>query len=80
ADQCARWLVRANQRIHGTTRVVPLSRLADVQAAFVPLAARPCRSLVLTLPPPRPTPPRTPPVAVERRSLATYTQLLAEAR
>lgn len=80
ADQCARWLVRANQRVHGTTRVVPLSRLAEEQAAFLPLAARPYRSLVLTLPPPRPTPPRALPVAVERRSLATYAQLLTEAR
>lgn len=80
ADQCARWLGRANQRIHGTTRVVPLSRLAAEQAAFLPLAGRPYRSLVLTLPPPRPTPPRTPPVAVERRSLASYATLLAEAR
>ena len=81
ADQCARWLGRANQRVHGTTRVVPLSRLADEQAAFVPLAARPYRSLVL-LPPPPPAPPpgRPAPVAVERRSLASYSALLTEAR
>src|SRR3989454_9150482 len=59
ADQCARWLTRANQRVHSTTRVVPLSRLAEEQAAFFPLAARPYRSLVQTLPPPQPKPPRT---------------------
>jgi hypothetical protein len=80
ADQCTRWLVRANQRVHGTTRVVPVSRLAEEQAAFLPLAARPYRSLVLTLPAPPPPPLRTPPVEVERRSLASYATLLAEAR
>src|SRR2546422_10568261 len=80
ADQCARWLTRANQRVHSTTRVVPLSRLAEEQAAFFPLAARPYRSLVLTLPPPQPKPPRTLPVEVEPRSLASYVSLLAEAR
>lgn len=80
ADQCARWLGRANQRVHGTTRVVPLSRLAEEQAALLPLAARPYRSLVL-LPPPPPAPPpgRPAPVAVERRALASYSALLTEA-
>lgn len=80
ADQCTHWLERANQRVHGTTRVVPLSRLAEEQAAFLPLAPRPYRSLILTLPPPRPPPPRTPPVEVERRALASYATLLVEAR
>jgi len=80
ADQCARWLVRANHRVHGTTRVVPVSRLAEEQVAFLPLAARPYRSLVLTLSAPPPAPRRTPPVEVERRSLASYATLLAEAR
>jgi hypothetical protein len=81
ADQCARWLVRANQRIHGTTHVVPLSRLPEEQAVFLPLAARPYRSLVLLPPPPparRPT--RPAPVPVERRALASYSALLTEAR
>jgi transposase len=41
ADQCARWLTRANQRVHGTTRVVPLSQLAEEQAAFFPLPRAP---------------------------------------
>ena len=80
ADQCARWLVRANQRIHGTTRVVSVSRLAEEQAACLPLAACPYRSLVLTPPaPPPPQPARTPRVPVERWSLASYTELLTEA-
>ena len=51
-----------------------------VVSAFLPLAPRPYRSLILTLPPPRPVPSRTPPVEVERRSLASYASLLAEAR
>ncbi len=79
ADQCARWLVRANQRVHGTTHVVPLSRMAEEQAALWPLASRPYRSLVLAPPPAaRARPARTPPVEVERRSLASYAQLLPE--
>jgi len=81
ADQCARWLLRANQRLHGTTRVVPLSRLPEDQAGFLPLAARPYRSLVLTPPasPPAPRPTRPPPVTVERRALTSYTALVPEA-
>jgi transposase len=79
ADQCSRWLVRANQRVHGTTHVVPLSRLPEEQATFLPLAARPYRSLILQPPPPpAPRPARPAPVPVERRALATYSQLLTE--
>ena len=79
ADQCTRWLGRANQRVHGTTRVVPLSRLPAEQAAFLPLAARPYRSLVLLPPPPpAPQPARRTPVAVERRALTSYSALLTE--
>jgi transposase len=79
ADQCARWLERANRRVHGTTRVVPLSRLPEEQAAFLPLAARPYRSLILLPPPaPAPRPVRAAPVAVERRALASYSALLTE--
>ena len=79
ADQCARWLVRANQRVHGTTRVVPLSRLPEEQAIFLPLAARPYRSLVLLPPPPAPRPAPRAPVPVERRALTSYSALLTEA-
>jgi transposase len=79
ADQCARWLERANHRVHGTTRVVPLRRLPEDQAAFLPLAPRPYRSLILTpLPPPTPPRARRAPVPVERRALATYTAVLTE--
>jgi transposase len=78
ADQCARWLVRANQRVHGTTHVVPVSRWAEEQTALLPLAARPYRSLVLPPPAPPARVSRTP-VVVERRSLASYSQLLTEA-
>ncbi|HVH66657.1 MAG TPA: IS21 family transposase [Gemmatimonadales bacterium] len=80
ADQCARWLVRANQRVHGTTHVVPLRRLPEEQAAFLPLAVRPYRSLVLPPPPPpAPRAARPAPVPVERRALASYSALLTEA-
>jgi transposase len=79
ADQCTRWLARANQRIHGTTHVVPLSRLPEEQAAFLPLATRPYRSLVLRPPPPpAPRSTRPVPVPVERRALASYSALLTE--
>jgi transposase len=80
ADQCARWLARANQRVHGTTRVIPVTRLVEEQPALLPLAARPYRSLVLTppTPPPAPRPPQRSPVVVERRALASYSQLLSE--
>src|SRR3989454_864970 len=39
ADQCARWLVRANHRVHGTTRVVPVSRLGGEHAAGEAMSA-----------------------------------------
>ena len=80
ADQCTRWLARANQRVHGTTRVIPVRRLVEEQSALLPLAARPYRSLVLTppAPPPAPRPTQRPPVLVERRALASYSQLLTE--
>jgi len=80
ADQCTRWLARANQRVHGTTRVIPGTRLVEEQSALLPLAARPYRSLVLPppAPPPAPRPTRRPPVLVERRALASYSQLLTE--
>lgn len=83
ADQCTRWLTDvANRRVHGTTHEVPALRFTrDEQATLQPLAARPYHSLLLPLPvPPRPaTRPRTPPIAVERRDLASYGTLVAEA-
>jgi len=83
ADQCARWLTDvANPRVHGTTQEVPAVRFArDEQAALQPLAARPYRSLLvpIPLPPSRIARPRTPPIAVDRRDLASYGRLVAEA-
>lgn len=78
ADQCSRWLAQvANQRVHGTTREVPQARFAEhEQAALLPLAARPYRSLVLAPESPRPLiRPSVPRVAVERRALAAYADL-----
>ncbi len=76
ADQCAHWLTDvANQRVHGTTHELPALRFArDEQAALQPLAARPYRSLLLSipLPPARVARSRTPPIEVERRDLASY--------
>lgn len=83
AAQCARWLADvANQRVHGTTHEVPSIRfLRDEQATLQPLAGRPYRSLLLplTLPTPRRTRPSVPPIEVERRALASYGSLVAEA-
>lgn len=74
-----------DSRSHGTTGEAPAVRFArDEQAALRPLAARPYRSLVL-VPEPRPAPaaPLTraavPAVPVERRALASYADLVAEA-
>lgn len=84
ADQGTRWVHDvANQRVHGTTKERPLLRfLRDERAQLLPLAARTYRSLVL-VPPASPPRDRTPPgpvpaVAVERRALAHYDQLVAE--
>jgi transposase len=86
ADQNAQvehWLATvANRRVHGTTKAVPAERFAtEEQPALQPLPARPYRSLVLdpvSVAAPaarlRPTA-HVPPVAVERRSLATYAAL-----
>jgi hypothetical protein len=78
AEQTARWLARANQRRHGTTKELPQVHFErDEQHQLRPLAERPYQSLVL--PPPRPLPlrPRAvlPDIAVEQRSLSTYAKL-----
>jgi transposase len=81
ADQLTRWLAEvANCRRHGTTQEAPVTRwVRDEQAALLPLAARPYRSLLL---PPEGAParphPRPAPVVVERRPLHTYAAALAE--
>jgi transposase len=82
AAQTADWLdTVANVRTHGTTREQPHVRFVrDEQATLQPLAVRPYRSLILTPPsPPGPTTPVATPVAVERRRLAAYAELVAEA-
>lgn len=82
AAQTITWLdTVANVRVHGTTREQPLVRFQrDEQAVMQPLAVRPYRSLVLEpTPPTRSVPPVATPVNVERRSLGTYAQLVAEA-
>jgi len=87
AQQLERWLERANQRIHQTTKEQPLERfLRDEQHRLRPLAERPYRSLVL-LPQkePRARPLRrtssvVPRIAVERRPLAVYAAVAGGAR
>jgi len=67
--------------VHGTTHEVPALRFArEEQAALQPLAARPYRSLLVPIPLPlvRASRSRTPPIAVERRDLASYGTLVAE--
>jgi len=84
-EQRGRWLEKANHRVHGTTREVPLVRFErDERALLRPLAAGPYLSLVL--PPERPVhspAPLTAPlaarlctVAVEKRPLSAYAALV----
>lgn len=82
AAQMALWLdTVANVRVHGTTRERPVVRLErDERTALQPLAARPYRSLVLEpAPVARSTTVVASPVAVERRRLSAYAELVAEA-
>lgn len=80
ADQLARWLERANRRIHQTTKEAPLERfLRDEQHRLLPLAERPYRSLVL-LPRAERVQRRLttlPRIDVERRPLSAYAALAA---
>jgi transposase len=76
------WLeLTANARVHGTTHEVPRARFErDERAVLLPLAARPYQSLVLaperlTRSSPIPSGVR-PHIAVERRPLAAYAQLM----
>ncbi len=80
-DQRARWLEKANRRIHGTTRERPVLRFEEERSLLTPLAERPYQSLVLAPPreivqPKRAAIPRIP---VERRPLASYAALVAGA-
>lgn len=80
AAETTRWLTEvANCRVHGTTGERPDHRWArDEHATLQPLAARPYRSLVWSVPDPVPTTRVRPAITVERRSLATYGALLHE--
>lgn len=77
--QADSWLMRANQRIHGTTREKPIVRFErDELSTLQPLAPQPYRSMVRRVPadaakkqPDR----RTRQPSVERRSLKVYQQL-----
>ena len=77
-EQRARWMERANGRIHGTTKEVPRLRFErDEQHLLLALAERPYHSLVL-LPTPSAEPPKRvvlPNVPVERRPLSAYAAL-----
>lgn len=79
AEELARWLERANGRVHATTGEAPRERFErDERAALRAMPARPYRSLVLPAAPAsgeqvavRPVAVR-PVVEVERRPLAVY--------
>lgn len=82
-EQSTRWLDKANQRIHGTTRERPVVRFEEERYLLKPLAPRPYQSLVLP-PVSEPAQPKrrvvsVPVVSVERRPLAAYTALVAGA-
>ena len=76
--QAQRWLDEvANVRLHATTGERPIERFRrEEQAALLPLAARPYRSLVLPLVQDPPAAGKlTPRFQVERRALQVYSQL-----
>jgi len=84
--QLRRWLERtANARLHGTTKEQPVVRFErDERALLEPLPVRPYHSLVLTRAPraSRDTKihaPQVPLLAVERRPLAHYAELVGGA-
>jgi hypothetical protein len=77
-EERLRWLVRANGRVHGTTRHKPREYFErDERALLLPLPARPYQSLVLPEPVPVRRAPKLPAVDVERRSLRVYADLIA---
>jgi transposase len=76
-EQRARWLDKANRRIHGTTREVPLERFErEERPVLRPLADGAYLSVLL---PPEPVTRTTSPlprVAVEKRPLSAYAALV----
>jgi transposase len=82
-EQRARWLEKANGRIHGTTKEVPRERFErEERHQLLPLAERPYHSLVLV--PVKPAAPKkrisVPSIAVERRPLSAYAALVGGGR
>jgi transposase len=75
--QAEQWLDQvANVRVHGTTREQPMVRFErDERAVLLPLASRPYQSLLWGTPAPELQRSRPAPL-VERRSLATYAELI----
>lgn len=77
-EQRGRWIEKANDRIHGTTKEVPRVRFeAEERHLLRPVALRPYRSLIL-LPGREAEPVRAvlPRVPVERRPLSAYSALV----
>ena len=79
-EQRARWLDKANRRIHGTTGEVPVARFErDEQTILGPLASGPYLSIPLPPEPVhRPVSPQ-PRIAVEKRPLSVYSAAVAGA-
>lgn len=91
AEELARWLERANARVHATTKEPPQGRFErDERALLQPMPTRPYRSLVL-LPPSPGAPPEAerggarqgsagrPLVDVEKRPLSVYAAIAERA-
>lgn len=82
-EQKARWMEKANGRVHATTKEVPRLRFeTEERHRLLPLAERAYQSLLL-LPPKRAESTRRvalPQVLVERRPLSAYSALVGGAR
>jgi transposase len=78
AEQLSRWLERANGRVHGTTKEVPTERFEGKERhVLLPVAPRPYHSLLLhpeRSAPAEPKPSAVPKIAVQRRSLMSYSE------
>jgi transposase len=70
--QRERWVEKANRRIHGTTREVPLERFEGERPVLRPLATSAYLSVLLAPEPVQRPTSTVPIVPVEKRSLAVY--------
>lgn len=70
--QRERWVEKANRRIHGTTREVPLERFEGERPVLRPLATSAYLSVLLPPEPVQRSASTVPIVPVEKRSLAVY--------